>query len=382
MGRHTKKEIKVILYRGQENNRNAASFNRNEAIEKMIAEAFPYVRIPSRTFRNVNNKYIRKCIRGFSTFRSILKVYPLSRDRRFHYLLFLRSVNPCVALFAWMVAKLSGVKMAIERNEYPAVYIQQTRVLKKWLYDNFILRWHYRLFSLMFVMTDELEQFFKKHISSKTFIQKLPMTVDFDRFGMSGSAMEKPYIFYAGSLSEQKDGVESLICAFSEVQHKFPELVLKIAGTAANSTEAAKLHGLVNEKSSDDRIIFLGNVDREKIPEYLSSAKILVLPRPDTRQARGGFPTKLGEYLASARPVIVTRVGEIPQMLTEEQVFFISPDQIVQELKDKIIYIMEHEEQALNVGLEGKKAAMHNFSLKVNTTFLKHGIYSVFQLSE
>lgn len=381
MGRHKKKEIKVILYREQENNKNAASFNRNEAIEKMIGGAFSYVRIQPGCCINAQNSLMRKCLSGFSSFRSILKVYSFSRDKTFHYILFLRSINPWIALFAWFISKISGVKMAIERNEYPAVYIQKTPRLKKWMYENLILSWHYRLFSLLFVMTDELEQFFKNHVSSTTFLQKLPMTVDVERFDLTFPIPERPYVFYAGSLSEKKDGVESLICAFSEIQNTFPDLELKIAGSAVNNAEEAKLHELVIQKSSENRIHFLGNVDRNLIPEYLSSAKILVLPRPDSRQARGGFPTKLGEYLASGKPVIVTRVGEIPQILTEEQVFFISPDQIVQELKDKIIYIMEHEEHALNVGLEGKKAAIEKFSLHANIKFLKHGIYAAFGMS-
>ena len=44
---------------------------------------------------------------------------------------------------------------------------------------------------------------------------------------------------------------------------------------------------------------------------------MLVLARPDNIQAKGGFPTKLGEYLATGNPVVVTKVGEIPNYLID-----------------------------------------------------------------
>ncbi len=47
-----------------------------------------------------------------------------------------------------------------------------------------------------------------------------------------------------------------------------------------------------------------------EIPRVLAAADVLVVPRPVSRSARFGFPSKLPEYLALGRPVVVTDVGE------------------------------------------------------------------------
>ena len=60
------------------------------------------------------------------------------------------------------------------------------------------------------------------------------------------------------------------------------------------------------------------------MPKYLCNAKLLALARPDSIQAQGGFPTKLGEYLATGRPVVVTKVGEIPDYLEDGVNAFLS----------------------------------------------------------
>ena len=64
-----------------------------------------------------------------------------------------------------------------------------------------------------------------------------------------------------------------------------------------------------------DSIVFTGIVSAADIPQILKNAAVLALDRPDSLQAQCGFPTKLGEYLLTENPVIVTKVGDIPLFL-------------------------------------------------------------------
>ena len=52
------------------------------------------------------------------------------------------------------------------------------------------------------------------------------------------------------------------------------------------------------------------------------------MARPDSRQARGGFPTKLGEYLATGKPVCVTKVGEITVYLEDNVSAFLAEPEV------------------------------------------------------
>jgi glycosyltransferase involved in cell wall biosynthesis len=101
---------------------------------------------------------------------------------------------------------------------------------------------------------------------------------------------------------------------------------------------------------------------RDAIPSIIGNADLLVLPRPDSKQAQGGFPTKLGEYLATGNPVCATSVGEIPDYLTDnESVFFAQPGS-VESFAEAMRRALSDPENAKRVGLNGKKVAQKEFN--------------------
>ena len=54
-----------------------------------------------------------------------------------------------------------------------------------------------------------------------------------------------------------------------------------------------------------------------EVPQLLMDSEVLALDRPNSIQAQCGFPTKLGEYLLTGNPVVVTKVGDIPLFLED-----------------------------------------------------------------
>lgn len=62
------------------------------------------------------------------------------------------------------------------------------------------------------------------------------------------------------------------------------------------------------------------------MPQMLKNAEALVLDRPNSLQAQYGFPTKLGEYLLTGNPVVVTKVGDIPLYLKDGVSALLSED--------------------------------------------------------
>lgn len=285
--------------------------------------------------------------------------------------LFLLSTNPFLFLLVRGIAIVKNYKLLAERNEYPEK-IRRGIKWKAWIYNVTVVWWQYRLIDGLFVMTDELIRFYSSHTKKKCVIQKLPMTVDFSRFDFDTKRIdETPYIFYAGSFSQDKDGVQSLIKAFRTVVKEIQEWELWLAGGKRQSNEMKGIITLINSLGLSTKVKLLGNLDRNEIPFYLKNSKLLVLPRPDSIQARGGFPTKLGEYLASGIPVIATNVGEIPQYLSEKEVFLISPINIEEELADRIREVYDNYDLALTKAAMARKKAFSNFSTEANSIKVK-----------
>jgi glycosyltransferase involved in cell wall biosynthesis len=213
------------------------------------------------------------------------------------------------------------------------------------------------------LMTKTLINHYEAFSDLKTQLLHLPMTVDLERFKRQYPKLEnfeQPYIAFIGVMNDAKDGVNVLIHAFSKIRLKFPEYKLYLIGAWNYDTP---LHlELIKSLNLTDNVSWLGEYSRNDIPAILQNASLLVLPRPDSKQAQGGFPTKLGEYLASGIPVCATTVGEIPDYLVNnESIFFAEPGSI-DSFANAMDRALSNAEVAHKVGIAGRNIAEAQFN--------------------
>jgi len=240
-------------------------------------------------------------------------------------------------------AKLRGNKIVREINEWPLSVIWKESKIKQWIEIHVLPK----LFDGFICISDVLVEFCKKHGRRGVPIFKLPMTVDYDEvnrvaleYGEKYSIGD--YVCYAGGLSEEKDGVETL-------------------KVACRGFDLKILNGMAHED----------------VIRIMSRARCLVLARPDSMQARAGFPTKLGEYLALGRPVIVTKVGEIPSYLQDGVSAYLVDPEDVAGFAEKIREVFVDPVSAEQIGKAGREVALRNFDYKVYAKELKDWIQSI-----
>jgi glycosyltransferase involved in cell wall biosynthesis len=161
-------------------------------------------------------------------------------------------------------------------------------------------------------------------------------------------------------MNDAKDGVSILINAFNSIKNKFPQYKVYLIG-GWNYDTPTHLN-LIVDFDLQERVFWMKEYDRNKIPNIICNADLLVLPRPASKQAQGGFPTKLGEYLATGNPVCATSVGEIPNYLKDnESVFFAKPGS-VESFAEAMDRALSNPENAKRVGLNGRKVAEREFN--------------------
>lgn len=220
-----------------------------------------------------------------------------------------------------------------------------------------------RRFNGLFVISNNLKDYYESVGIDNSRITIINMFVDAERFQFQSKRMQStPYIAYCGKISICKDGVNDLISAFSIFNSKIRGYKLKIIGSFYNSSDEEKLRELVYRLKLENSVEFTGPVPPSEMPELLNNATILALDRPNSLQAQNGFPTKLGEYLATGNPVVVTKVGEITNFLRHKINAFLAEPGNNEDFADQLEYIVNNQELAKKVGQEGRKLVFKEFS--------------------
>jgi glycosyltransferase involved in cell wall biosynthesis len=209
------------------------------------------------------------------------------------------------------------------------------------------------------VITKNLYAYYKKYFKGD--IYHIPMSVDFDRFQNVSNDTKVKYFMYCGRINCAKDGVDILVQAFIKLAAVYSDVSLLIVGPSHSKKDTEIITEIIDKSGFQDRIKFLGEINRENIPELLVGALGLCLARPNSTQAEGGFPTKLGEYLASGRPVAVTDTGEISDYLIDKVSAYIATPNDVNSFYIKLKEIIE-DPKANEIGLKGREVALNNFS--------------------
>ena len=254
------------------------------------------------------------------------------------------------------LVRRKGIKVYHERTEHP----QAVRASKYSFFNR-----HYNndcsRADGIFVISHALKTYFESIGVAPERTHVINMVVDSNRFkNIKKENSTVPYIAYCGKASNLKDGVDDLIKAFAIVASKRPKVQLYIIGEPP--AKESDNHDLVEQLGVSDRIVFTGVVPASRMPQLLTNAQMLALARPNSLQNKYGFPTKLGEYLLTGNPVVVTRVGDIPLFLEHGLSAMMSDCRDVNAFAENIIWILDHPEEARIIGQKGKEVAEANFN--------------------
>ena len=271
-------------------------------------------------------------------------------------------------LYDSCLKKFEG-KSFIELNEFNDIYKEEKQgnflQNRKAIRDSELLLESLAKIDLFAVMAKTLLNYYQGLAKPEARFLHLPMTVDLSRFSGVTTEVEykKPYIAFAGTMTNHKDGVDVLIKSFAKIADRYPAYHLYLAGFW--HYDVPMQEKLIAGYGLQKRIHYIGTLNRDQIPPFICNASVLALSRPDSHQAQGGFPTKLGEYLATGNPVCVTKVGEIPDYLEDNVSAFMAEPGDVDSFADAMDRALRDTENAKLVGAKGKEVAERVFNAEI-----------------
>lgn len=115
-----------------------------------------------------------------------------------------------------------------------------------------------------------------------------------------------------GHLSRRK-GFQRVISVMPMLLRDFPGLHLAVVGgPGAEGDIRSQLERMVDDLGLGDRVILAGARSRDEVAMWLNAADVFVLASDHE-----GSPNVVWEALASGRPVVASRVGDIDRMVPE-----------------------------------------------------------------
>jgi glycosyltransferase involved in cell wall biosynthesis len=338
------------------------------------------MRCSAITYRGINVHYVsgadfwprekgKKVRKLWLYLRGIIRATSLLNKRKGDYTSIM-TLSSSIFQHFWFsyVAKKNHVKLIIERAELPSIEQEKSRYEKSFLGRLLILltKKAFKKPDAWILETQHLVDYYIPLGKPNCPYLIVPMTVDIAKYSEPTKTFSpySPYIAYCGNMSEA-DGISILIKAFSFIADKFPSYKLVLAG---DSPAVSAQKRLVAELGLDNRIVFLGRIESETVPQFLKNASFLVLASPTSVRSTTTMPCKVGEYLCTGNPVVVTNLGEIPKYLTDGVSAFLpepdSPEQFALGLEKAM---NTDKDTLISIGKEGYKVAEANFNSAIQT---------------
>ncbi|MEH1779747.1 MAG: glycosyltransferase family 4 protein [Nostoc sp.] len=177
------------------------------------------------------------------------------------------------------------------------------------------------------------------------------------RYGLS----EYKILMFPGAPRPYK-GLEDVLIALDKINQ--PDLRLVIVGGSPYDDYDKQL-----QQKWGRWIIKLPSYPADIMPDVVAAAHIVVVPQRDTLETRAQFPLKLTDGMSMSKPVLSTRVGDIPEILdgTGYLVEPASPEQIGEQIQ----LIFDDLELANERGRKSRERCVKKYSIEAMAANLK-----------
>jgi glycosyltransferase involved in cell wall biosynthesis len=256
----------------------------------------------------------------------------------------------------YAICKVAGMALTIEKTELDS--IKPTTSIKDKL-NVFLYGIDENLMSVfqprLVVITPLLEKFYREKKLRQVHITGLFLPNQPQHQEAIIKTAKQIIIGYLGSFAH-KDDLTTLLAACEKLASEKTKIHLILIGAA---------HEIFDINNSFLTIDYKGELESNQIQAVLTSCHVLVAIRKNNLYSNYGFPSKLGEYFLSGRPIICAKNIVLPvDFENEKNIYRVQPEKVNQ-LADTIAIIEENYDQAAAIGALGKETALATYNSKI-----------------
>jgi glycogen(starch) synthase len=170
-----------------------------------------------------------------------------------------------------------------------------------------------------------------------------------------GFEKEKKIILYVGRFYSRK-GLTTLMQAIPKVVQDFKDAEFVLSGGGSKRNEA-KLLELAHKLKIEKHVLFVGYFPDETLPDLYAASEIFVLPA-----LYENFPFAILEAQSTGLPVVSTKVGGIPELITENRNGLLIDPAAPEQVADAIIALLQNPKLADELGKRGRQFVEERFA--------------------
>jgi glycosyltransferase involved in cell wall biosynthesis/O-antigen/teichoic acid export membrane protein len=130
----------------------------------------------------------------------------------------------------------------------------------------------------------------------------------------------------------------------------------------------SKVEEIVKTNNSTDRVTFTGRLSHKLVPSYLDACDILVSPHVPMEDGSDffGSPTKLFEYMAMAKPIVASRLGQIADVIEDKKNGYLLEPSNVNMLVETLTKLSYNPRDCKILGTQAREDVITNYTWKRN----------------
>lgn len=267
------------------------------------------------------------------------------------------------------LGRMSGYKPLVLSVMGSDVYDDINR---SWLFKRIIvsnLKKASKLCSTSYVMKKQIDSLLKggKDVSVT------PFGVNLGLFSPNRSKSEDFFTIGTVKFLEIKYGVDLLIKSFSRLCKMYPSEKFKLI-IAGEGSQRKKLEDLAYELGISEDCEFLGYVPNNEIPDLLNSFDIYAaLSRFDSES----FGVAILEASACGRPVVVTDVGGLPEVVNDGITGLVIAKENVNEAVSAFDKLFSNRKLSEDLGINGEKHVESKYSWSSSVNIMINVYHSI-----
>ncbi|MCI0595790.1 MAG: glycosyltransferase [candidate division Zixibacteria bacterium] len=228
-----------------------------------------------------------------------------------------------------------------------------------------LLRWSLSRADAVCATSHQLAEATKKYLPKEKKTTVTPFGVDPQVFRSSSNDRIPGVTIGIAKTLEPKYGVEYLIRAFALVHKKIPTIRLLIIGKGYLQIGLQKLAA---ELQLSEKIEFVGRVPHKDVPNWLGKIDVFVNPSVHESET---FGVAVVEASAMEIPVVVSRVGGLPEVVQDGVTGFLVPPKDVNALAEKIELLASDENLRRRMGKAGREFVKKNYDWNENAKIME-----------